>query len=382
MVTAPNPLLKPLQKMYSKSLKSPTNSVQTHGGVSLSKLLLSAPNSLDSASDLLKQMLLTYFDPDTRSNASLRQALSYFLPVFCHSRTENAGMMAKVAVGVVHILHERQEEEDEEEEDMGNGMIGLTSVGAMVVDWTDGRKGVDAEKEYDGVDAHILLAEEILERVLTPGCSSELLPVWHDGGLLTKVSEEERKTLMSMLGKLHVAQSTSSAAIDAMRTLLDLVNEAVESKLSTEASTRNALNKLSASLTKHINASAPITDASGDVGSGSGSGTEKADAGFEAEAEDDTVVTTAKTPRPQKLQPGPVEEEEEEEYDEGDTTTMTMTTQFAPDAEGTRMINLDEDEEMEDDDDDDKTVLGKGERRRISDKSLLDSLLNSEDDMS
>lgn len=170
-----NALLKSLQKMYSKALKSPTNSVQTHGAVSLSKLLLSTPNSLDSAADLLKQMVLTFFDPDSRGNASLRQALSYFLPVFCHTRRENAALMAKTAVSIVHVIHERQEEDEEEDEDMGSGKIGLTMVGGMLVDWTDSRKSVDAEKagHDEIIDAHILLAEDILERVLTPGCNSK-----------------------------------------------------------------------------------------------------------------------------------------------------------------------------------------------------------------
>ncbi|KAF2096200.1 ARM repeat-containing protein [Rhizodiscina lignyota] len=364
IVNQPNPLLKALQKMFSKSLKSPTNSVQTNGAVSLSKLLLSAPNSLDSAPDLLKQMLLTYFDPDTRGNASLRQALSYFLPVFCHSRRENAAMMATIAVGVVHVLHERQEEAGEEEEDMGNGMVGLTSVGAMVVDWTDGRKGVDPEKEWDGVDAHVLLAEEILDRVLTPG-----------------LTEEERKSLMSMLGKLHIPQSSSTAAVEAMKALLELVNEAIESKLSTEASTRNALNKLSTSLTKHITAVAPSTEVSGEVASGSGSGNEAVDADGDV-----TMTTVVDTPRPSKKQEQIIEEEEEEEEEEdeddgaeGDTTAMTMTTEFAPDAEGTRIVRLDEEDEV--DEEHDATVLGKSEKRRISDRSLLDSLLDSADDV-
>lgn len=185
---AVNPLLKPVQKMFSKSLKNPTNSVQTHGAVSLSKLLLSCPNSLDGAPDLLKQMLLTYYDPDTRGNAGLRQALSYFLPVFCHTRPENAAMMAKVGVPVVHLLHERAEELDEDNEEIGNGMVGMVAIGSMIVDWTDSRKAVQGEKSHDVLDAHVILAEEILERLLTPGCSSKLIFVWCNESCMLTVS--------------------------------------------------------------------------------------------------------------------------------------------------------------------------------------------------
>ncbi len=190
------------------------------------------------------------------------------------------------------------------------------------------------------------------------------------------MAEEERKTVVSMLGKLHILQSSSSEAVDAMRSLLDLVTEAVESKLATEASTRNVLNRFSVSLTKYISASAPSTEASGEVGSGSGSGNDDTVAG----AEDDAMTVRAETPRPSEKQL-PIQEEEEEEEDdgEGDTTTMTTTTAFAPDAEGTRFINMDELDEL--DQDDDATVLGRGERRQINDESLVDSLLESEGDI-
>lgn len=133
--------------------------------------------------DLLKQAVICYFDPATKDNAAMRQALSYFLPVYCHSRLENMQRMAAIAPGVLHALLNLGEELDEGEE-----MVGISVVGTMLVDWTDARKLVvqDAaavswdeagRKEVKAVngDVHLDLAAELLERAMSNGCTSKLL---------------------------------------------------------------------------------------------------------------------------------------------------------------------------------------------------------------
>lgn len=377
-----NPLLKPLQKMYAKALKSPTSSVQTHGAVSLSKLLLSTSNNLDTASDLLKQMVLTFFDPDSRGNASLRQALSYFLPVFCHTRRENAALMAKAATSVVHVIHERQEEEVDDDEDMTTGTISLTAVGGMLVDWTDPRKSVDAEKagHDDVIDAHVLLAEDILERILTPGCNSKLTQFPPKATMICQAdfpAEEERKALMSMFGKLHVTAVVSAEAINAARALLELIDEAVESKLCAEAATRTALNKTRNAVSKQL---AAVEDAHPGIlaaDSGSGSGSEKTTVDIDEEG-----VTDLQTSARRETCHDTLEEDEGEVEGEADETMMTMTTNFRPDAEGTRIGDLLEDEDDEDDilgnSDDEGTIVGAETGLQRNDESLVDSLLDSE----
>lgn len=159
-----------------------------------------------------------------------------------------------------------------------------------------------------------------------------------------------------------------------MKALLDLVTEAQESKIASEASTRNVLTKFNASLTKLIGTAATNADTSAEVGSGSGSGTEKADGEVE---EDVSILTTAEVPQVETEKPIKTEPEEEEDDGEGDLTDITMTTNFVPDAEGTRIMNLQDDEE---DFGDEETVIGRGEKRTINDESLLDSLLESEAD--
>lgn len=47
---------------------------------------------------LLKDLVLVYFAPETLDNLELRQCLSYFFPVFCYSRKENMRAMAGVRV--------------------------------------------------------------------------------------------------------------------------------------------------------------------------------------------------------------------------------------------------------------------------------------------
>lgn len=177
-----------------------------------------------------------------------------------------------------------------------------------------------------------------------------------------------------MLGKLHIPPPLSDAVIETMKTLLDLVTEAQESKIASEASTRNVLTRFNTNLTKLIGTAATSADNTAEVGSGSGSGTEKADGEVE---EDMTVLTTTEAPQMETEKPIKAEPEDEED-EEGDISDITMTTNFVPDAEGTRIMNL---VDEEDDFDDEDTVIGKGEKRSINDESLLDSLLDSEADV-
>ena len=93
-----NALAKQIHKTFSKGLRAPDVAVQTTGCVALCKLMLVGALS---SPDLLRQLVLAYFDPETRANPSLRQALTYFLPVYCHSRRQNAEAMARVAVGLL-----------------------------------------------------------------------------------------------------------------------------------------------------------------------------------------------------------------------------------------------------------------------------------------
>ena len=172
-------LQKQILKTFSKGLKAEHSpDVQSAATTALCKLML---NSVVTDEDLLEQAVTCYFNPATNDNAGVRQALTYFLPVYCHSRRENMQRMANVAGGLMHALFDLSEELGEGEE-----MMSLTIVGNMLVDWTDARKlvvqdeaavswdeaGTKEVKAVNG-DIHLSLAEDLLERIMHHGCSSK-----------------------------------------------------------------------------------------------------------------------------------------------------------------------------------------------------------------
>ena len=172
-------LQKSIYKVFAKALKaSHAPDVQSAATTSLCKLMLT---SIVEDEELLKQLVLCYFDPVTKDNAGVRQALSYFLPVYCHSRRENMIRMGSVVLTVIHSLINMSEELEEEED-----MIGISVISTILVDWTDARKLVvqDGEsvsldeagrKEVTVVngDVHLDLAEVLLEKALSHGCPSK-----------------------------------------------------------------------------------------------------------------------------------------------------------------------------------------------------------------
>lgn len=182
----PSPLLKPVLKAFSKSLKSADADVQSTGANALSKLMLS---QLITEPELLKQLVIAFFDPETSGNAHLRQALSYFLPVYCHSREANAERMATVATGVIARLATLREAFMDDEDAEEGEMVTLSTVGGLLVDWTDPRKIVGINEKdiaiksrLDNGDValnvsvmtHFVLAEHILEKLVTSQTGSEL----------------------------------------------------------------------------------------------------------------------------------------------------------------------------------------------------------------
>ncbi|KAL8783296.1 MAG: hypothetical protein Q9213_004730 [Squamulea squamosa] len=231
-------LQRSVYKIFTKGLKaSTTPEVQTAATIALCKLMLI---SVIRDEDLLKQLVTLFFDPATKENAAVTQALSYFLPVFCHSKRGNMELMAAIAGSVVHNQVNLADELDEEEE-----AVGVNMVGTMLVDWTDPRKLIIQDagsiqwNESGGKDAtavngdiHLTLAESLLERALAHGCS-----------------KEERKALLTMLGKLYI---TSNSSLEKLQAVSDLVAEAMDAKIGTDTTTKNVLSKSHSALSKVI----------------------------------------------------------------------------------------------------------------------------------
>ncbi len=254
--TADPALQKSIFKVFTKAMKAVQSpDVHSAATTALCKLMLT---SVIQDEELLRQLVVCYFVPTTKDNAGVRQALSYFLPVYCHSRRENMERMAAVVAGTMHILVNLGEELEEDEE-----MVGITVVGNMLVDWTDARKLVVQDeatvswdeagrKEVKAIngDIHLNLAEDLLEKAMSHGCTSELVQCSATAyPVADHVLEEEKKALLSMLSKLYI---TSNSNPEKLQCVHDLVIEAIDLKAATDAATRNALNKLEAALIKII----------------------------------------------------------------------------------------------------------------------------------
>lgn len=168
-----------LFKVYLKALKSgsKTPDVQAAATVAISKLMLGRviSDSSPAIDDLLKTFVVLYFDPSTANNQAVRQALSYFLPVYSYGRKENQDRMRKISVDAFHKLYEIQENMDDDDEDAEAEMVALSTIGAHLVDWTDPRKcyvpgnqlalSDEGNKKSVNGDVHLQFASDILARL-------------------------------------------------------------------------------------------------------------------------------------------------------------------------------------------------------------------------
>ncbi|KAI0598573.1 condensin subunit Cnd3 [Biscogniauxia sp. FL1348] len=294
-----------LLKVYVKALRSGSRNPEVQGAatVAVSKLLLGRiVTDRETSAELLKTLIVAYFDPSTAGNQSVRQALNYFLPVFCYSRAENQDLMRSVALDALHALYNVREGIDDDEMDVSDEMASLNSIGACLVDWTDPRKcyvpGVpmDADKKNVNGDVHLDFAVDILEKL--------------DGNF----SKEEKKVIAPLLAKLYISPASSE---DKLRNLYEDVSSAVEENLVSDATSRNALYKIHVNLGKIVNqlgAEQPAT-----------SSRRSASRSVSAAPSDRTTASTttgtgAASRGGRELED--VDEEGEEEEEEGDDSTI------------------------------------------------------------
>jgi condensin complex subunit 3 len=175
-----------LLKIYVKALRSGSRNPEVQGAATLavSKLLLGrVVTDYETSTELLKTLIVAYFDPSTAGNQSVRQALNYFLPVFCYSRAENQDLMRAVALDALHALYNIREGIDDDDMDVEDEMASLNTIGACLVDWTDPRKcytpgvSMDADRKNVNGDVHLDFGTDILEK-LNSNFSSKHTPVF------------------------------------------------------------------------------------------------------------------------------------------------------------------------------------------------------------
>lgn len=331
----PNEYVKKLTKsVLLKGIKSDNNEISLLATTAASKLLLFGLLPRDETALILRDLTLAYFDPDTAQQPGIRQALSYFLPTFCHSKITNALLMAQISVQLIGKLFQKKEDMDDDEEEE---MVGWPIITAHIADWTDGRQvvqqikvGVDGKTStsLEAEEPHICLASEILEHALTRNCS-----------------RDERKPLLTLLTKTYIAPTGPAPDEEQLSTLLQLVNEAVQSNLGVDATQRNFLAKLETNLTKRIGEVETATQA--------------------AESDAETALEATEVP-----ETAPAEETAEEE-DEEEVEDITMA---GMQGESTRMpLDLEDDEDV-------KMEDVPTRNRVITEDDIVNSLLASEID--
>ncbi|KAF2111219.1 nuclear condensing complex subunit [Lophiotrema nucula] len=333
-----NEFLNPLTKLFIKAFKHANPTFSLTACTAVSKLLLLGILPEPQTTDVLKAFVLAYFNPEKASNewSAVRQALSYFLPVFCHSKPSNALLMSQLCVYIVQKLLAFRDEPEEDPEEV---MVGWPIIAGHLAEWTDGRRVVGAtEMGLDGKTelvqnaeaSHVLLATELLERALSNNCS-----------------KDERKPLLILLSKLHISPAAPSKGEmlerDSLIELHRLATEAVEESLGQDVASRNAISKLETVLTKRLG---ELAQALQDSAPGSADQSEVADG--EATRMDGDIS---------------VKEEEEEEED---------TILAGMHAEGT-VLPLEDDEEEDGDGDEESTVLPVRERVPFQRKRLARS---------
>lgn len=274
--TAIPPYQSDLFKCFTRALKTTTSppTVQTTASTSLSKLLLTSRLNIPTPliDTLLRTLVLSFFSPHTTDNASLRQVLAYFLPVYVHSRLSNCERMSRVAVGVVTEMLKTADEffmieaEEDSDGEVDEGVAekkvkGLMAiVVGMLAEWTDPRKVVVLEPTFgvreggggamegaggSNSDIQLRLAEGVLERVLAPNCPAQ-----------------EAKYLLALLGKLYIptptpssnpgTASVSTEALDLAGQVKNLLDEAIAEGVASDAAGKNVLVKVKNAVLKYL----------------------------------------------------------------------------------------------------------------------------------
>ncbi|KAF3914975.1 hypothetical protein ABW21_db0200993 [Orbilia brochopaga] len=225
--------------------------------------------------ELLKSMVLAYFDASTNDNLALRQTLSYFLPVYCHSRDDNQARMQRITVSTLHALIGLYGNLDEGEE-----MVTPANIASQMADWTDPRKVFRPESEVGKCnwDVHVELADNIMAKIESGS------------------TKEEKKILCQTLGKLIISPFATASKL---QDLADRTAELVRTKAITDAVARNALVKFDAAVQKvlaQVDDGAARPGTRGSTGSTSGNGGESrgGDGAADADGErvpDETIIS-------------------------------------------------------------------------------------------
>ncbi|CAG8582778.1 2255_t:CDS:10, partial [Paraglomus occultum] len=212
-------------KLWKVSLDHDLPEMQAVAVEGMSKLLLT--RSWEDK-ETLRKLVYLYFDPNTASNNRLRQCLSYFLPVYCHSSSKNQKIMCEIFPSCLAELIRTHKLLSKHYE-----MVPPLQIAQQMVEWTDPNKlvitGRDSEAIDSGIQADVAIG--VLKLVYT------------------ETSKEVRKILSQVLTKFHIDERVGQARIKQLTLLTGNLKTRRPLK---EAVGKNALNKFEKTLLQYF----------------------------------------------------------------------------------------------------------------------------------
>ncbi|CAB5130028.1 unnamed protein product [Rhizophagus irregularis] len=186
--------------------------------------------------NILKELVILYFDVETATNTRLRQCLSYFFPVYCHSSVENQRLMLQIFVpSLVNLMDEYRQLKNKE-------MIPPLQIAQQLIDWADPSKVVKSEQNEEIIEygAHADIAIDIIKE------------------LFRETNKELRKIYCLVLNKLNIDESAGTLRF---KKLTLLTGNLKTKKPLIDAVSRNALKKFEDSILRFYNdAPEPLND--------------------------------------------------------------------------------------------------------------------------
>ncbi|CAE6447053.1 unnamed protein product [Rhizoctonia solani] len=203
-------------------LEDEDEEIQAITCVGFAKLLLAGIVTDDK---VLRSLVASYLQPDTADNQPLRQCLSYFLPVYCYSSSNNQRTMQRVFMVLFKLLCEVYHDKDDSQE-----MITPAQLGALFLDWMDPLKVVEIAGQTRDESVHVDAGCEIIRELFEKN-----------------MEKEQRKVLVQLLGKLYLPDELEDLKVFSLHLLI--MNLKLRRPLR-DAPTRNAFTKFEASFRK------------------------------------------------------------------------------------------------------------------------------------
>ncbi|KAG0380475.1 hypothetical protein BGX24_007959 [Mortierella sp. AD032] len=127
------------------TLESEEPEVQAVAVEGIAKLMLT---KVLKDTEILRTLIVLYFDPATAKNNHLRQCLSYFLQVYFHSAYDNQVMLSEMTVPILVQLIEMQQEAKDD-------MPTPVNMAQQLLEWCEPRRGLEADPEKGTVNRSI-----------------------------------------------------------------------------------------------------------------------------------------------------------------------------------------------------------------------------------